>query len=357
MSRNRWIGITVAIVVTLAASAFGYEWWRAQRYLVSTDDAYVQADVSLVTPRIPGTVVEIPVQEYWQVHAGDLLARLDPRDFDLQLRQAEASLALALQGVREARAAVRAAESEIEMAQAELELAELDDARVRSLLQQRVASSEAADRSRTTLTAARARVVTAREMALRARAALGIDPEASDDVAPAVRRAKAIRDQALLQKSYTEVVAPVDGVVDGKTVQLGAQVNPGQVLMRIVPLSTVYVEANFKETEMADVRVGQPARIVADLYPDVEFEGVVDSLAPGTGASMALLPPENATGNWIKVVQRLPVKIRLTAPPPADRPLRVGASVMATVDVHDTAGGFVPPLSQTAAASTEEGMR
>jgi membrane fusion protein (multidrug efflux system) len=128
-----------------------------------------------------------------------------------------------------------------------------------------------------------------------------------------------------------------------RTVQAGQRVAPGQALMRVVPLAGAYIEANFKETQLGKVRIGQPATVVADIYPDHVYHAVVDSLAPGTGAAFALLPPENATGNWIKVVQRLPVRVRLTETPPADRPLRVGLSVVVTIDVSRTEGALLVP--------------
>jgi membrane fusion protein, multidrug efflux system len=347
MRSRRYLLVILTAAVLLVIAVGGYRWWRFNRVHVETDDAYVGANVALITPRVAGTVIELPVKENWQVDTGDLLARLDPADYELELRAAEAAVAQARQTIAEERAQVQAADSDVQLAEAELDLAQRDDERVEQLFRQKVVSDDELDRSRTNLRVARARLTSARQQAIKARAALGIPPEAPDTEAPALRRATAARDMAALQLSYTELRAPLSGLIDARTVQLGQHVDPGQALMRVVPLQNVYVEANFKETQITDIRVGQPVTIVADAYPGFEYRGVVDGLAPGTGASSALLPPENATGNWIKVVQRLPVRIHFSEPPPADHPLRIGLSVVAIVDVHDTSGPTLAPLSQT----------
>jgi len=234
----------------------------------------------------------------------------------------------------------------VQLTQAELELASLDNRRTEQLFEKKVVSVEDLDHSRTALRVARSRVEAAREDAERARATLGIPIDAAVTDSPLVQQAAAQRDQAKLMLSYTELHAPFSGMVATRSVQLGQRVDPGQPVMRIVPLARVYVEANFKETQLTDVQIGQPATIVADIYPDYVYHGVVDGLAAGTGAAFALLPPENATGNWIKVVQRVPVKIRLDEPPPADHPLRVGLSVLATIDVSRPGESLLTPLSQ-----------
>jgi membrane fusion protein, multidrug efflux system len=344
---RRLLGLTfVALVLIVAGSFFGIRWWQFYESHVSTDDAYVDADVALITPRVSGTVIELPVRDNWRVERGELLARLDPTDYQVKLHAAEAALAQSEQGLNEMRAQVRSADSDVTLAEAELDLAQRDNTRVEALFAKKVVSADDLDRSRTALRVARARLAAAREQAQRARAALGIALDAPASEAPLVRRAQANRDEAALALSYTELRAPISGLVATRSVQLGQRVDSGQPLMRVVPLSRVYVEANFKETQLSDVRIGQPATIVADIYPDYEYRGVVDSLAPGTGAAFALLPPENATGNWIKVVQRVPVKIRLAGPPPADHPLRVGLSVVATVDIRHTQGPLLVPLSE-----------
>jgi membrane fusion protein (multidrug efflux system) len=351
--RRLLLGMSVTLLAAVAV-VFGWRWWQYARLHVSTDDAYVDADVALITPRIAGTVVELPVQDNWRVQRGDLLARLDPAVFAIRLREAEAAVAATAQSINEARAHVFAADEQVALADAELQLARRDNARTEKLREKRVVSEDDLDRSRTELRVAQARLGAARQEAARARAALGIPVDAPTADAPAVRRVVATRDEAALMLSYTELRAPIDGVVATRNVQLGQRLESGQPLMRIVPLFDVYVEANFKETQLTDVRIGQPATVVADIYPGYVYHGVVDGLPPGTGAAFALLPPENATGNWIKVVQRLPLKIRFNEPPPADHPLRVGLSVVATIDVRARGGSMLTPLGQPARQPTAE---
>jgi len=345
-SSRRLLLPSLVVLVVLAGIAFGVHWWWVNRGLVSTDDAYVHASVALITPRIAGTVVALAVDDNWEVKRGDVLLRLDPTDYEVRLREAEAKLADAERHVRELQVQVRVADSQMRLTEAELQLATQDNGRTEELFKKKVVPVEDLDHSRTALRVARSRVETAREDAARARAALGIPADAPVTDSPTVREAAAQRDQARLLLSYTELRAPISGMVATRAVQLGQRVDPGQPVMRIVPLERVYIEANFKETQLTDLKIGQPATIVADLYPDHVYHGVVDGLAAGTGAAFALLPAENATGNWIKVVQRLPVKIRLDEPPPADYPLRVGLSVVATVDVTRPGGSLLTPLGQ-----------
>ncbi len=343
---SRRLLVAAAVLVVLGVAAWGGLWWWNHRYLVSTDNAYVRASVALITPRVAGTVTELAVEENRPVSQGDLLARLDPTDYEMKVHEAEAALDEARQQLETERSQVRAADSAVVLAQAELDLAGRDYARVEQLARQKVASPDELDRSSTALRVDRARLESAKQDAERARAALGIALDAPDTAAPIVRRAAANRDEAALLLSYTQIRAPFDGVLATRDVQLGQHVDMGQVMMRIVPLRRAYVEANFKETQLEGVRIGQPATIDADIYPGFDYHGVVDSLAPGTGAAFSLLPPENATGNWIKVVQRVPVKIRLTEPPPADHPLRVGLSVVATIDTRDQSGQSLVAAAQ-----------
>jgi membrane fusion protein (multidrug efflux system) len=344
--RRRSILVLVLGAAGVLGALFGPSWWIYYRSHVSTDDAYVRADVTLITPRIAGTITELRVENNWQVKRGDLLASLDDAELQILLEETESAVAEAYQNVEAERAEVRAAESQVRLAEAELEQAQRDDARIERLHRDKVASVEDLDRTRTALRVSRARLEAAREEVARSRAALGIPLDAPADRSPAVRRAVAARDRARLMLSYADLYAPVSGIIATRSVEIGQRVQPGQSLMRIVPLEHAYVEANFKETDLADVRIGQPVSIVADIYPDTRYSGRVDSLSPGTGASFALLPPENATGNWIKVVQRVPVKIRLDTPPPPDRPLRLGLSVVTTIDVSDTSGPFLRPIDQ-----------
>jgi membrane fusion protein (multidrug efflux system) len=228
---------------------------------------------------------------------------------------------------------VLTAESQVAVADADLAQLRLDHSRAEQLAGRDALPRERLDRARTALRAGEARVEAARHEVVRARAALGVPLEAPSTETAIVRETVAARDVAALLLSYAELRAPIPGVIARRTIELGQRIQAGQPLMMIVPLGRVYIEANFKETQLSSVRVGQPAEIVADVYPDVVYRGHVESMAPGSGAAFALLPPENASGNWVKVVQRVPVRIALDEPPPIDRPLRVSLSVVATIDV------------------------
>ncbi len=351
MSTRRSLWILLGLIVIVLAAVWGVEWWSFHRTHVSTDNAYVRADNVLITPRIPGTISELLVEDHWQVNAGAVLARLDRADYELRLRQADAALARAREGVAQARAAVWTAESQTRAAEAQLAQARLDEARVTQLASGDAAPADRVEHAYTARRTAEAQVEAARRGAEQARAFLGISLDAPDTEASSVRQASAARDEAALLLSYTELRASSSGVVTKRSVEVGQAVQPGQPIMVLVPLERVYIEANFKETQLAAVRVGQPATIVADLYPDHVYTGRVASLAPGSGAAFALLPPENASGNWVKVVQRVPVRIALDAPPPPEWPLRVSVSVVATIDVTSSEGSRVLPLTQPAHAA------
>src|SRR5581483_8257421 len=218
------------------------------------------------------------------------------------------------------------------------EQAEIDFRRVSDLRARRVVSADEFDRARTVLDVARARLDAAARELERAQATLGPEGVGPYD-RPIVRQAESARDMAALELGYTTIVAPVAGVVSRRAVEAGQRVQPGQPLMALVPFD-LYVVANFKETELTPIRGGQPSSVRVDLYPGVEIRGHVDSIAAGSGAAFSILPSENSSGNWVKVVQRVPVKIVLDDPP-RDRPLRVGLSVRASVDVSDRSGPFL----------------
>lgn len=332
----RWrrpVLIVLAAGALVVAGVFGVRWWRFYQTHVSTDDAYVRADVAQVTARIPGAIVELAVEENAQVRQGEPIVGLDREEYVLKLREAEAAVSRSIQTVEEMKASVRVAESRLAVAEAEFAQLRLDHSRAEQLAGRDVVPKERLDRARSALRAGESRVEAARREIERASAALGVPRGAPSSETAIVRQAVAARDVAALHLSYTEIRAPITGVIARRTIEIGQRIEPGQPLMMIVPLGRVYVEANFKETQLSSVRVGQPAQIVADVYPGVVYRGHVESLAPGSGAAFALLPPENATGNWVKVVQRVPVRIALDEPPPADYPLRVSLSVVATIDV------------------------
>jgi membrane fusion protein (multidrug efflux system) len=312
---------------------------------VSTDDAYVDGPVALVSSRLSGTVSSVYVEDNWRVKEGDVLVTLDPRDFQVRVDQTRAQLARARQTVDELFAQLAAAQAGVDLADSQLRQAALDYQRETALHKANVVSKETYDQAVTAYRIAKANVALAQHQVTQARAALGGDTEdhARYD-RPIVEQAAAALEAARLDLSHTRITAPMNGIVTHKTVHVGHRVQPGEPLMAIVPTRRLYITANFKETQLTDVRVGQPAEIEADIYPGYVYNGHVDSISMGTGSAFSLLPPENATGNWVKVVQRVPVKVVLNEPAPPDKPLRIGLSVEVSVDISDTRG---PLLTST----------
>lgn len=342
---SRIILLVVAVVVVLAAIYPAYHYYQYFESHVSTDDAYVDGSVTLVSSRIPGTVATLYVMENWGVKAGDLLLTLDPRDYQVRVAQAEAQLARAKQSVDELYAQLQAAESGVNLAGSQLRETQLDFNRAKALREQNVVSTQFYDQATTALRVAVADQALAQHQLQQARAALGgdmVDHARYDR--PIVQQAQAMLEAAKLDLSYTEIHSPITGIITRKSVHVGNRIQPGEPLMALVPVDRLYVTANFKETQLTDVRVGQPADIRADIYPGFVYRGHIDSISVGTGAAFALLPPENATGNWVKVVQRVPVKVVLNEKPPPDKLLRMGLSVEVTVDITDKRG---PLLSST----------
>jgi membrane fusion protein (multidrug efflux system) len=337
--------LVVLGVVVLAAIYPAYRYYGYFESHVSTDDAYVDGSVSLVSSRIPGTVAKLYVMENWGVKAGDLLLTLDPRDYQVRVAQAEAQLARAKQSVDELYAQLQAAESGVNLAASQLRETQLDFNRAKALREQNVVSTQFYDQATTALRVAAADQALAEHQLQQARAALGgdiVDHARYDR--PIVQQAQAVLQGAKLDLSYAEVRSPITGIITRKNVHVGNRIQPGEPLMAIVPVDRLYVTANFKETQLTDVRVGQPADIRADIYPGFVYRGHVESISVGTGAAFALLPPENATGNWVKVVQRVPVKVVLNEKTPPDKLLRMGLSVDVIVDITDKRG---PLLSST----------
>jgi membrane fusion protein (multidrug efflux system) len=344
-SASRIILLSIAAVVFLAAIYPAYHYYQYFESHVSTDDAYVDGSVSLVSSRIPGTVAKVYVLENWSVKAGDLLLALDPRDYQVRVTAAEAQLARARQSVDELYAQLQAAEAGVNLAGSQLRETQLDYNRAKALREQNVVSTQFFDQASTAMRVAVADQALAEHQLQQARAALGGDmvDHAHYD-RPIVQQAQAMVEAAKLDLSYTEVHSPIGGIITRKNVHVGNRIQPGEPLMAIVPVDRLYVTANFKETQLTDVRVGQRADIEADIYPGFVFRGHVDSISVGTGAAFALLPPENATGNWVKVVQRVPVKVVLNEKPPPDKLLRMGLSVEVTIDIANKRG---PLLSST----------
>ena len=352
---------TLAVLVVLAGLG-----WAAYEYLVAshyedTDNAYVQGDVIQITPQIGGTVSAIAVRDTDFVKAGQTLVQLDPADSKVALDQAQAALA---QAVRQARtlytnnatlqAQIALREADITKARVEVERSSDDLQRRQSLSGSAAVSQEELkhaqqqlDSAKSTLAAAQAGVVAAREQ-LNSNQALTEGTSVAQQ--PSVQLAAARLREAYLASQRAALLAPVDGYVAKRTVQLGQRVAAGTPLMAVIALSTVWVEANFKEVQLRSIRIGQPVTLVADQYgKKVSYTGTVSGLGAGTGAAFALLPAQNATGNWIKVVQRVPVRIALDAKQLQEHPLRVGLSMTAEVDVRDTSGSTLAATPSPAA--------
>ena len=340
--------VLVVVIIAIAVAAFpAYHYYRYIESHVSTDDAYVDGTVALVSSRVAGTVTNVYVEDNWTVKEGQLLLTLDPRDFEVKVAQAEAQLDRARQSVDELYAGVQAARSGVSLVQSQLKQAKIDYERAKSLKEQGVVSAQQYDQANTGMRIAQADEALAEHQLTQAQAALGTQ---TDDQTrydrPIVKQAEAALDAAKLDLSYTKLTAPFAGVVTHKTAHAGNRVQIGEPLLAVVPLGKLYVTANFKETQLTDVRVGQKAEIVADIYPGYTYKGHVDSISMGTGAAFSLLPPENATGNWVKVVQRVPVKIVIDGPRPEDKPLRLGLSVEVSIDLSDRSGPLLSSMVQ-----------
>ena len=321
--------------LALIGIVFGVMRWRWGLTHVSTDDAQVEGHVIPTLARVAGYVADVPVVENQRVHANDLLVHLDDREFAARLAQADADLqaALAVGGDGKPSGAGRTGQAEAQIAAARAEVARAEAAATRAQQeesrQQQLAARGIISASDLEAAVSAAAVSTAAVDA--AKRNVEAAEAARTGASAKVVSARAARDRAALDLSYTQITAPSNGVVSRKTVEIGQYVQAGQPLLDVVPLDDVWVVANFKETEIRDVTPGDRAEIRVDAYPGRKFTGHVESLSPATGARFSLLPPDNATGNFTKVVQRIPVKIRVDGPVDVAHPLRPGMSVTATV--------------------------
>ncbi|HEY9067137.1 MAG TPA: HlyD family efflux transporter periplasmic adaptor subunit, partial [Burkholderiaceae bacterium] len=340
----------VAAAIAVAGLAYGAYWALVLNHYESTDNAYVQGNVVQLTPQVGGTVVAINADDTDHVKAGQLLVKLDPADAQVALDQAEAQLAQTVREVRTLfannstlKAQIALREADLARAQADLAKAQDDVNRRSPLVTTGAVGKEEFDHSMAQLAAAKSSVAAAQSAVVAARESLASNQTLTDGVAvdqhPNVMRAAARVREAYLALKRGDLLAPVDGFVAKRSVQLGQRVAAGAPLMSVIALNDVWVDANFKESQLRNLRIGQPVELEADVYgKKVEYHGTIEGLGAGTGAAFALLPAQNATGNWIKVVQRVPVRIKLDAKELAAHPLRVGLSMDAKVDVHDTNG-------------------
>ncbi|ELQ14146.1 multidrug resistance efflux pump [Xanthomonas translucens DAR61454] len=331
-------GLAVLVVLVLIALAIWY--FVSGRWHEDTDDAYVQGNLVQITPMVTGTVVSIGADDGMRVQRGQLLIKLDPADTQVALQQAEANLARTVRQVRGLFRSVEGAQAELSAQQVTLQRARADVARRSSLVATGAISAEELAHARDQLAAAEAAVSGSRETVERNRALIDDNGVAHQ---PDVQAAAAQLRQAFLNNARSAIVAPVSGYVARRSVQVGQRVQPGTALMAVVPLEQVWVEANFKETQLKHMRLGQPVELQSDLYGGaVRYQGTVQSLGLGTGSAFSLLPAQNASGNWIKIVQRVPVRIAIDAKQLAQNPLRIGLSMKVDVNLHQQGGGVLP---------------
>jgi membrane fusion protein (multidrug efflux system) len=346
LRRRRLTGAVLGLLAATGVAWYGDHWWTVGRWQQSTDDAYVGGDVTAIAPKVSGLIAAVMAADNEPVRAGDLLVKLDDRDYRAALAKAtaavraqQASLAN-LEATRRLREAeLAAAAAGVTAADAEAARARDDDSRYRKLAALSVASVQSFQKADAGYKEAQAAAQKARAEVEAARRELEVIDTEKQQTAAALGEAEAERDLAVLNLGYTELRAPIDGVVGNRSARPGAYAQVGGQLLSLVPLHGLWVEANFKESQLAGMRAGEPATVAADALPGEVFHGRVLSLAPATGAEFSILPPENATGNFTKIVQRVPVRIALDGDAASLGRLRPGLSVTVTVDQRDADAG------------------
>ncbi len=357
--RNRLLLALGGVVGTAAVVTAAY-WYLYGSHFVSTDNAYAAVEIAQVTPSVSGTISEVRVTDTQSVRKGDVLVVIDPTDAKLALAQAEADLGSAIRRVRgyvandsglAAQIAARAADerraaAQLASAEADFERAKIDLQRREALSTSGSVSGDELTRAQNAFAAAEANLTVAQASTAQAKAnrdaAIGskdanaaLIANSTEETNPEVALARARRDQAAVDLERTIIRAPLDGVVAKRQVQLGQRVQAGTPLLAVVPVHEMHVDANFKEVQLENVRAGQPVTLTADIYgSSVTYKGTVEGFSGGSGAAFAAIPAQNATGNWIKVVQRVPVRIKLDAGQLAANPLRVGLSMTARIDTR-----------------------
>src|SRR5215831_6693411 len=343
--RRMWkqaLGSVTALAVLAGAAGFGWYWFETGRYIESTDDAYVKADYTIIAPKVSGYIAEVLVDDNQAVTAGQILARIDDRDFNTALAQAQADVANAEAAIRNLDAqlalqqsVIDQANADITSAQAALDFAKQDNVRYQNLRSSGWGTVQRAQQADATLRSETAQLQHNRAVLVGAQQQVEVLRTQRAQAETQVKHDQAVEQQAKLNLSYTTITAPIDGTVGARSLRVGQYVQAGTQLMAVVPLQAVYVVANFKETQLTHVRGGQPVELTVDGFRGTRLKGHVDSLSPASGLEFALLPPDNATGNFTKIVQRVPVKIVLD-----DRSLsgllRPGMSAVPTVNTKST---------------------
>jgi membrane fusion protein, multidrug efflux system len=336
--RPRRLGLILLIGLPLVVAGAAIYYWVFMRPYESTDDAFIEANVVPIASRVPGQVAQLQVGDNQAVKQGEVLLLIDPRDYEARLAQTQAVQAAAETRLEQAKAQLASDRARVEQERANVGAAEVEAQRAEADLKRyQSLQSPAVSRSQLDLAAAQARsnqaaVLVARGRVRAAEAQVSLGQAGIEAAQAEIQRAQAGVRQAELELSYTKVLAPENGFVTHRTVEAGAYVQAGQALLALVP-SRVWVVANFKETQLTHMRPGQPVSVHVDAYPGHRFRAHVDSIQRGSGARFSVLPPENASGNYVKVVQRVPVKIVFDEPPDATLPLGPGMSVQPKVNI------------------------
>jgi membrane fusion protein (multidrug efflux system) len=341
LTGRRLAALVGAVAVFIAVSFYGWHYWTIGRFEVSTNDAYVQADSTIIAPKVGGYLSQVLVTDNQPVKAGQLLAKIDDRDFVTALDQAKANVAAAQAdidnlnaSIKEQQAVISQAHATVDVDKANLIFQQEDNDRYAKLAAQGSGTIQTAQQTRSKLGIALATLAhdtAAVDAAERQTSVLQAQLGKAD---AALAQNDAMQQQAELNLGYTNIVAPIDGVVGDRTLRIGQLVQAGTQLMAVVPLNQVYIVANFEETQLTDVHRGQPVQIEVDTFPGEVITGHVDSIAPASGQEFALLPPDNATGNFTKIVQRVPVKIVMDPNDPLLGRLRPGLSVEPTINTR-----------------------
>ena len=352
-SRKKNILLLSLFFIAVAAGA-GAWWFKELRGSESTDDAYVAGNVVPVMPQVAGNVVTLHADDTQLVQAGMPLVEMDPTDAKLALLRSEIQLAQTLRQVQQQMAELKQFDATIALRQAELDRVAGDQNRREVLGMTNAVGKEEVLHARQNVVAGKAALQVAIQQRNTLQAKLKNTPLAEQ---PEVRQAAEQVRQAWLDLQRTTILSPVSGVIAKRSVQVGSHVAVGAPLMAVVPLDQLWVDANFKEVQLEHLRIGQPVELSADLYGDkIVYHGEVEGLAAGTGSVFSLLPAQNATGNWLKVVQRLPVRIKLRAEELQQHPLRLGLSMLVTVDVSNTDGPLITEAQHKATLATTQSL-
>jgi membrane fusion protein (multidrug efflux system) len=351
-NRTAFFRIAVPVVVVAAAAVFGVYWYNTGRFLQGTDDAYVRADMSVITPRVGGEIMAVHVVDNQLVHKGDVLVEIDTRDYAAHLANAQAAVTSAQASILANQEQLMLQQANIAEARASLAASQADQVRLQKdwdraqqLVRDGVATSQRLDTAQADYKSGQANVAHSEAALQAAEQQVGALQAEGERLQAVLQQQMAMQQLSQIDLDTTTLRAPIDGSVGDLAARVGERVSAGERLLSLVPLQAVYVEANYKETQLTHMNIGQPVTLRVDAFPGARLRGHVDSLSPASGAEFALLPAQNATGNFTKIVQRVPVKIALEAGEPLRGRLRPGMSVVATVDTQQAAPAQ-PVLSQ-----------